>query len=134
MDHGTGWVERIVADDPDVSTYFTPLSICLNIDSFEHLEFETRIDQLIVYALVIAAFVMGFSHLRPRLGDKLVGSDFFGNFGLPPFPMQGMDPQGGYLGVNNPLPAADHSLPGSPPGQQAETWERAPSVLGARSS
>jgi hypothetical protein len=52
VDHGTGWVERIVADDPDVSTYFTPLSICLNIDSFEHLEFETRIDQLIVYALV----------------------------------------------------------------------------------
>ena len=31
---------------------FTPLAICLNIDSFEHLEFETRPDQLIVYALV----------------------------------------------------------------------------------
>ncbi|MGH2512166.1 MAG: hypothetical protein ACRDGQ_05720, partial [Candidatus Limnocylindrales bacterium] len=27
-------------------------SICLNIDSFEHLEFETRPDQLIVYTLV----------------------------------------------------------------------------------
>ena len=50
--HGTGWVERIVVDHPDVSTYFTPLSICLNIDSFEHLEFETRPDQLIVYTLV----------------------------------------------------------------------------------
>ncbi len=50
--HGTGWVERIVVDQPDVSTYFTPLSICLNIDSFEHLEFETRPDQLIVYTLV----------------------------------------------------------------------------------
>ena len=49
--HGTGWVERIVVDQPDVSTYFTPLSICLNIDSFEHLEFETRPDQLLVYAL-----------------------------------------------------------------------------------
>ena len=35
-----------------MSTYFTPLSICLNIDSFEHLEFETRPDQLITYALV----------------------------------------------------------------------------------
>lgn len=50
--HGTGWVERIVVDQPDVSTYFTPLSICLNIDSFEHLEFETQPDQLLVYTLV----------------------------------------------------------------------------------
>ncbi|HWH24325.1 MAG TPA: hypothetical protein VNW68_05460 [Candidatus Limnocylindria bacterium] len=49
---GTGWVERIVVDRPEVSTFFTPLSICLNIDSFEHLEFETKPDQLIVYTLV----------------------------------------------------------------------------------
>ncbi len=50
--HGTGWVERIVVDDASVSSYFTPLAICLNIDSFEHLEFETRPDQFIVYTLV----------------------------------------------------------------------------------
>ena len=50
--HGTGWVERLVVDQPDVSTYFTPLAITLNIDSFEHLEFETRADQLLVYVLV----------------------------------------------------------------------------------
>ena len=49
---GTGWVERIVVDRPDVSTYFTPIAITLNIDSFEHLEFETRPDQLLVYSLV----------------------------------------------------------------------------------
>ena len=49
---GTGWVERFVVDRAEVSTFFTPLSICLNIDSFEHLEFETRPDQLIVYTLV----------------------------------------------------------------------------------
>ena len=54
ISHGTGWVERIVVDRPEVSTFFTPLSICLNIDSFEHLEFETRPDQLIVYTLVQA--------------------------------------------------------------------------------
>src|SRR4029079_10401740 len=48
----TGWGERIVVDRPEVSTFFTPLSICLNIDSFEHLEFETRPDQLIVYTVV----------------------------------------------------------------------------------
>ena len=52
ISHGTGWVERIVFDDDNASTYFTPLAITLNIDSFEHLEFETRPDQLLVYALV----------------------------------------------------------------------------------
>ncbi len=51
--HGTGWVERVVLDQPDVSTYFTPLAITLNIDSFEHLEFETRPDQLLEYSLVM---------------------------------------------------------------------------------
>ena len=50
--HGSGWVERVVADQPDVSTYFTPISIAINVDSFEHLEFETRPDQLLVYTLV----------------------------------------------------------------------------------
>jgi len=50
--HGTGWVERLVVEQDDVSTYFTPLAITLNIDSFEHLEFETRPDQLLVYTLV----------------------------------------------------------------------------------
>ena len=52
IDHGTGWVERIVADRPDVSSFFTPLSICLSVASWEHLEFETRADQLIMYTLV----------------------------------------------------------------------------------
>ena len=52
ISHGTGWVERIVVDADDISTYFTPLAITLNIESFEHLEFETRPDQLLVYALV----------------------------------------------------------------------------------
>lgn len=50
--HGSGWVERIVVDDAETSTYFTPIAITLNIDSFEHLEFETRPDQLLVYTLV----------------------------------------------------------------------------------
>lgn len=48
---GTGWVERIVADEPETSTYFTPIAITINVDSFEHLEFETRPDQLLVYTL-----------------------------------------------------------------------------------
>lgn len=50
--HGTGWVERIVTEHPEISTYFTPLSICINIDSFEHLEFDSRPEQLLVYTLV----------------------------------------------------------------------------------
>ena len=65
--HGTGWVERIVVDEPETSSFFTPISITLNVDSFEHLEFETRSDQLLVYALVqgdervILEFVPGAS-------------------------------------------------------------------------
>jgi hypothetical protein len=50
--NGTGWVERVVADEPEMSTYFTPIAITINVDSFEHLEFETRPDQLLVYTLV----------------------------------------------------------------------------------
>jgi hypothetical protein len=50
--HGTGWVERIVVDEPLMSTYFTPIAITINVDAFEHLEFETRPDQLLVYTLV----------------------------------------------------------------------------------
>lgn len=49
---GAGWVERVVIDEPETSSYFTPVAICLNVDSFEHLEFETRPDQMIVYTLV----------------------------------------------------------------------------------
>jgi hypothetical protein len=52
VQHGMGWVERIVTNEPETSTFFTPLSICLNVDSFEHLEFETRPDQLLTYRLV----------------------------------------------------------------------------------
>jgi hypothetical protein len=50
---GTGWVERIVVDHPDVASYFTPLAICLNLDSFEYLQFDTTGDQLLVYTLII---------------------------------------------------------------------------------
>ena len=74
---GSGWVERIVADEPEMSTFFTPISITLNVDSFEHLEFETRPDQLLVYTLVqgdervILEFVPGLTNgdaspLAPR--------------------------------------------------------------------
>jgi hypothetical protein len=52
VSHGTGWVERIVVDQPEVSTFFTPIAVTLNVDSFEHLEFQTRPDQMLVYSLV----------------------------------------------------------------------------------
>lgn len=52
VSHGTGWVERIVVDEPEISSYFTPIAVTVNVDSFEHLEFETRPDQLLVYTLV----------------------------------------------------------------------------------
>jgi hypothetical protein len=73
--HGTGWMERIVVDTDDTSTYFTPLAITLNIDSFEHLEFETRPDQLVVYTLVQGdeRVVVEFAPIGPG-GDE--GSPF----------------------------------------------------------
>jgi hypothetical protein len=65
---GTGWVERVVVDHPEVASYFTPLSICLNLDSFDYLQFDTTSDQLLVYTLVIGTervvleFAAGSSH------------------------------------------------------------------------
>ena len=72
VSHGTGWVERIVVDADDISTYFTPLAITLNIDSFEHLEFETRLDQLLVYTLVQGdeRVVMEFAPIGPSDSDE----------------------------------------------------------------
>jgi hypothetical protein len=67
--HGTGWVERIVADRPDVSSFFTPLSICLSVASWEHLEFETRPDQLITYVLVQGDERVVLSFVPPPGGD-----------------------------------------------------------------
>ena len=72
VSHGTGWVERIVVDADDTSTYFTPLAITLNIDSFEHLEFETRSDQLLVYTLVQGdeRVVVEFAPIGPDASDE----------------------------------------------------------------
>ena len=72
VSHGTGWVERIVSDEPDISTFFTPISITLNIDSFEHLEFETRPDQLLVYTLVQGdeRVVVEFAPIGPGDADE----------------------------------------------------------------
>jgi hypothetical protein len=67
-DSGTGWVERIVVDHPEIASYFTPLSICLNLDSFDYLQFDTTSDQLLVYTLVIGEerVVLEFAAASPR--------------------------------------------------------------------
>ena len=96
VSHGTGWVERIVVDADDTSTYFTPLAITLNIDSFEHLEFETRADQLLVYALVQGdeRVVVEFAPIGPGVSDE---SPFaprqlaFDTSGYVQMELQGMD-------------------------------------------
>jgi hypothetical protein len=69
---GTGWVERIVVDHPEIASYFTPLSICLNLDSFDYLQFDTTSDQLLVYTLVIGSerVVLEFAASGPRMGDE----------------------------------------------------------------
>ena len=68
---GTGWVERIVVDHPEIASYFTPLSICLNLDSFDYLQFDTTSDQLLVYTLIIGEERVGLEFAAPaspRLG------------------------------------------------------------------
>jgi len=76
---GTGWVERLVVDHPDVSSYFTPLAICLNLDSFDYLQFDTTSDQLLIYTLVIGneRVVLEFAASgAPRLGlEAEAGTD-----------------------------------------------------------
>ncbi|MDP9270340.1 MAG: hypothetical protein M3P14_05110 [Chloroflexota bacterium] len=68
---GTGWVERIVVDHPEIASYFTPLSICINLDSFEYLQFDTTSEQLLVYTLVIGSerLVLEFAASTPHLGE-----------------------------------------------------------------
>ncbi len=66
---GSGWVERIVADEPEMSTYFTPIAITINVDSFEHMEFETRPDQLLVYTLVQADERVVLEYVPGQDGD-----------------------------------------------------------------
>lgn len=68
---GTGWVERLVVDHPEVASYFTPLSICLNLDSFDYLQFDTTSEQLLVYTLVIGSerVVLEFAAAAPQLDD-----------------------------------------------------------------
>ena len=70
---GTGWVERIVVDHPDIASYFTPLAICLNLDSFDYLQFDTTSDQLLVYTLTVGneRVVLEFAASgAPRLGEE----------------------------------------------------------------
>jgi hypothetical protein len=84
---GTGWVERIVVDHPEVSSYFTPLAICLNLDSFDYLQFDTTSEQLLVYTLVIGneRVVLEFAASgAPRLGlEPDSGADEHGARPLP---------------------------------------------------
>jgi hypothetical protein len=83
---GTGWVERIVVDHPDVSSYFTPLAICLNLDSFDYLQFDTTSDQLLIYTLVIGneRVVLEFAASgAPRLGLEPESSADEGHGGRP---------------------------------------------------
>lgn len=68
---GAGWVERIVVDHPEIASYFTPLAICVNLDSFDYLQFDTTSEQLLVYTLVIGTerLVLEFA-ASPRIGES----------------------------------------------------------------
>ena len=59
-------------DHPEIASYFTPLSICLNLDSFDYLQFDTTSEQLLVYTLVIGSerVVLEFAAGGSRLSDE----------------------------------------------------------------
>ncbi len=78
---GTGWVERVVVDHPEIASYFTPLSICLNLDSFDYLQFDTTSEQLLVYTLVIGSerVVLEFA----AGGSRVAGEDEDAQSGRP---------------------------------------------------
>ena len=85
---GTGWVERIVVDHPDVASYFTPLAICVNLDSFEYLQFDTTSDQLLVYTLTIGneRVVLEFSAGAAQRLAELTDGDADGATAARPLP------------------------------------------------
>ena len=86
---GTGWVERIVVDHPDVASYFTPLAICLNLDSFDYLQFDTTSEQLLIYTLVIGneRVVLEFAATGvPRLGVEPDAPDGSSTTSVRPLP------------------------------------------------
>ena len=74
---GTGWVELIVVDHPEIASYFTPLAICVNLDSFEYLQFDTTSDQLLVYTLTIGneRVVLEFSAGAAQRLAELTGDE-----------------------------------------------------------
>jgi hypothetical protein len=49
---GSGPVDRVLVGRPDLSSFFTPVSVCINVGSFEYLEFETLPDVGLEYRLV----------------------------------------------------------------------------------
>ena len=61
-----------MVDHPEIASYFTPLSICVNLDSFDYLQFDTTSDQLLVYTLVIGSerVVLEFAACAPRLAGR----------------------------------------------------------------
>ncbi|MEI7604781.1 MAG: hypothetical protein RIQ87_1048 [Chloroflexota bacterium] len=48
---GVGWVEEVLGDDPGVSTLFTPLTITINVDAFESVQFDLAEPGCLLYTL-----------------------------------------------------------------------------------
>jgi len=88
---GTGWVERIVVDHPEIASYFTPLAICLNLDSFDYLQFDTTGEQLLVYTLVVGneRVVLEFAASGAHRLAELAETDLPSTGGGRPLPRNG---------------------------------------------
>jgi hypothetical protein len=72
-----------------VASYFTPLAICLNLDSFDYLQFDTTSEQLLVYTLVV--------------GNERIVLEFAAS-GTPRLGLEGDATDGSAAGAGRPLP------------------------------
>ncbi len=111
VSHGTGWVERVVVDRPGVSSYFTPLSICINVDSWEHLEFDTRPDQLLAYVLVQGDERVALE-FAPVVHGTDAGQEQGGGRVAPGQRSLRLDPMSQYIQMELAVADADPSEPG----------------------
>jgi hypothetical protein len=48
---GVGWVEEVLGDDPGVSSMFTPLTITINVDAFDSVQFDLEAPGSLRYTL-----------------------------------------------------------------------------------
>ena len=69
---GVGWVEEVLGDDPEISSIFTPLTITINVDAFQSVEFDLSEPGHLRYTLRSADAVVAIEY---RAGATIARSE-----------------------------------------------------------